>query len=119
MEKLKKRLDDLELISNNIKLLNEMLSHYKEDAAEHEKAIIEVRHTPSHPPLLGFYGVVYGSIIVFLMNLLDKRNYYHMFVSIIYISKFLYGFNLHKCIKVQKRNNFANLTRDVPHFYEN
>lgn len=43
MEKLKKRLDDLELINNNIKLLNEMLSHYKpEVAAEHEKSIIEV-----------------------------------------------------------------------------
>ncbi len=42
MEKLKKRLDDLELIANNIKLLNEMLSHYKEDSADHEKAIIEV-----------------------------------------------------------------------------
>ena len=43
MEKLKKRLDDLELINNNIKLLNEMLCHYKPDiAAEHEKQIIEV-----------------------------------------------------------------------------
>ena len=42
MEKLKKRLEDLDLINNNIKLLNEMLSHYKEDSAEHEKTIIEV-----------------------------------------------------------------------------
>ena len=43
MEKLKKRLDELELITNNVKLLNEMLSHYKpESAAEHEKQIIEV-----------------------------------------------------------------------------
>lgn len=44
MEKLKKRLDDLELINNNVKLLNEMLSHYKPDAAEHEKQIIEVSY---------------------------------------------------------------------------
>ena len=43
MEKLKKRLDDLELINNNIKLLNEMLSHFKPDSAEHEKTIIDVR----------------------------------------------------------------------------
>ena len=42
MEKLKKRLDDLELINNNVKLLNEMLSHYKTDASDHEKQIIEV-----------------------------------------------------------------------------
>ena len=42
MEKLKKRLEDLDLINNNIKLLNEMLSHYKEDSAEHERTIIEV-----------------------------------------------------------------------------
>ena len=41
MEKLKKRLEDLDLINNNIKLLNEMLLHFKEDSAEHEMTIIE------------------------------------------------------------------------------
>ncbi|XP_019853542.1 PREDICTED: ADP-ribosylation factor-binding protein GGA1-like [Amphimedon queenslandica] len=45
MEKLKKRLDDLELINNNVKLLNEMLSHFKPDAPEHEKQIIEELHS--------------------------------------------------------------------------
>jgi ADP-ribosylation factor-binding protein GGA len=41
MEKLQKRLDELELINNNVKLLNEMLSHYKPGAAQHEKQIID------------------------------------------------------------------------------
>ena len=52
MEKLKKRLDDLELINNNVKLLNEMLSHFKPDAPEHEKQIIEVQYSLSPSPSL-------------------------------------------------------------------
>ena len=43
MDKLKKRLDDLEVINNNIKLLNEMLSHYKPDSPEYEGELIKVR----------------------------------------------------------------------------
>lgn len=42
MDKLKKRLDDLELIQNNIKLLNELLSHYRPESSEHEKQLIQV-----------------------------------------------------------------------------
>ena len=43
MEKLKKRLDELETIQNNIKLLTELLAHYKPDSsAEGEKALMQV-----------------------------------------------------------------------------
>ncbi len=52
MEKLKKRLDDLDLINNNIRLLNEMLSHFTKDSAEHEKNIIEVCNSDTVVPLL-------------------------------------------------------------------
>ena len=42
MERLKQRLDELELIQNNIKLLNELLSHYRPDSREDEKLLIKV-----------------------------------------------------------------------------
>ena len=42
MDKLKKRLDDLELIRNNIKLLSELLSHYRPESSDHEKQLIQV-----------------------------------------------------------------------------
>ena len=44
MQKLQKRLEDVELIQNNVKLLNELLSHLKEDSAEVEKQLINVRY---------------------------------------------------------------------------
>ena len=43
MDKLKKRLDDLDLIQNNIKLLNELLAHYRPESSDHEKQLIHVR----------------------------------------------------------------------------
>ena len=42
MDKLKKRLDELETIQNNIKLLTELLAHYKPDSGEGEKALMQV-----------------------------------------------------------------------------
>ena len=42
MQRLKKRLEELELIQNNIKLMNELLSHYKPDTGEQEKQLLEV-----------------------------------------------------------------------------
>lgn len=45
MERLKKRLEELELIQNNTKLLGELLAHYKpEGGSEEERALIKV-HT--------------------------------------------------------------------------
>ena len=43
MQKLQKRLGELELIQNNIKLLNELLSHYKPGSGESEQGLIKVR----------------------------------------------------------------------------
>ncbi len=42
MQRLQKRLEELELIQNNIKLLSELLSHYNSQSGEHEKALIKV-----------------------------------------------------------------------------
>lgn len=42
MQRLQKRLEELELIQNNIKLLSELLSHYTLQSGEHEKALIKV-----------------------------------------------------------------------------
>lgn len=42
MQKLQKRLDELELVQNNVKLLNELLSHYKSDSGEQERLLIDV-----------------------------------------------------------------------------
>ena len=42
MQKLQKRLDELELVQNNVKLLSELLSHYKTDSGEHERVLIDV-----------------------------------------------------------------------------
>ena len=42
MQKLQQRLEDVELIQNNVKLLNELLIHYREDSAEQERPLIEV-----------------------------------------------------------------------------
>ena len=43
MEKLKKRLDELDTIQNNVKLLTELLAHYKPDSGDGEKALMQVR----------------------------------------------------------------------------
>ena len=42
MQKLQKRLDELELVQNNVKLLSELLSHYKPEAGEQERPLIDV-----------------------------------------------------------------------------
>ena len=42
MQKLQKRLEELELVQNNVKLLSELLSHFKADSGEQEKALIDV-----------------------------------------------------------------------------
>ncbi len=43
MQKLQKRLEEVELIQNNVKLLNELLIHLKEDSGAQEKLLIEVQ----------------------------------------------------------------------------
>ena len=47
MEKLQKRLEQLELISNNTKLLSELLAHYGAASGEQEKLLMKVG--PSQP----------------------------------------------------------------------
>ena len=42
MQKLQKRLEELELVQNNVKLLSELLSHYKPDSGQDERALIDV-----------------------------------------------------------------------------
>ena len=42
MERMKKRLDELELVQNNIKLMNELLSHYRPDSGDQERLLLEV-----------------------------------------------------------------------------
>ena len=46
MEKLQKRLEQLELISNNTKLLSELLAHYGAASGEQEKLLMKVGPTP-------------------------------------------------------------------------
>ena len=66
MQKLQKRLDELELVQNNVKLLSELLSHYKPEAGEQERLLIDVSTewgarkfpTPDSPPPLKI-SVVY------------------------------------------------------------
>eukprot|EP00731_Ephydatia_muelleri_P029239 Em0020g883a len=41
MDKLKKRLDELDTIQNNIRLLTELLAHYKPDSGDGEKALMQ------------------------------------------------------------------------------
>ena len=43
MQKLQKRMTEVDLIENNVKLLNELLLHLKEDSGEQERLLIEVR----------------------------------------------------------------------------
>lgn len=43
MQKLQQRIEEVELIQNNVKLLNELLVHFKESSGEQEKQLIEVR----------------------------------------------------------------------------
>ena len=52
MQKLQKRLEEVELIQNNVKLLNELLIHMKEDAGEEEKSLMEVFHSSFFSSLL-------------------------------------------------------------------
>lgn len=42
MDRLKRRLDELELVQNNVKLMNELLSHYKPESGLEEKQLLEV-----------------------------------------------------------------------------
>jgi len=50
MTRLQKRLDELELIQNNTKLLSELLSHYKPDTGgEQEKLLIMVCTAHNRP----------------------------------------------------------------------
>ena len=42
MERMKRRLDELELVQNNIKLMNELLSHYKSNSGTQERLLLEV-----------------------------------------------------------------------------
>ena len=42
MEKMQKRLDELELVQNNIKLMNELLSHYRPDSGDQERQLLQV-----------------------------------------------------------------------------
>ena len=42
MDKLKKRLDDLDTIENNIKLLNDLLSQYSTSSSEDERQLVKV-----------------------------------------------------------------------------
>ena len=42
MDKLKKKLEELDMIQNNIKLLNELLAHYKPDSGETERQLMKV-----------------------------------------------------------------------------
>ncbi|XP_065900010.1 ADP-ribosylation factor-binding protein GGA3-like isoform X2 [Dysidea avara] len=41
MDKLKKKLEELDMIQNNIKLLNELLAHYKPDSGETERQLMK------------------------------------------------------------------------------
>lgn len=43
MQKLQKRMTDVDHIENNVKLLNELLQHLREDSGEQERLLIEVR----------------------------------------------------------------------------
>lgn len=43
MQKLQKRMTEVDLIENNVKLLNELLQHLREDSGEQERLLIEVR----------------------------------------------------------------------------
>ena len=42
MQKLQKRMEDVELIQNNVKLLNELLTHMQNDSGEQERLLVEV-----------------------------------------------------------------------------
>lgn len=42
MQKLQKRIEEVELIQNNVKLLNELLLHLKPESGEQERLLIEV-----------------------------------------------------------------------------
>ena len=42
MERVKRRLDELELVQNNIKLMNELMSHYRPESGEEEKLLLQV-----------------------------------------------------------------------------
>ena len=49
MDNLKKRLDDLETIENNIKLLNDLLSQYStHSSTEDDKQLVKVSSVPFH-----------------------------------------------------------------------
>ena len=42
MQKLQKRLEELELVQNNVRLLSELLSHFKAESGQEERSLIDV-----------------------------------------------------------------------------
>ena len=42
MERMKRRLDELELIQNNVRLMNELLSHFRPESGEDERQLLKV-----------------------------------------------------------------------------
>lgn len=69
MTRLQKRLDELELIQNNTKLLSELLSHYKPDTGgEQEKLLIMVCTVHNRPLCVSDSegGYVYIGVTVIL-----------------------------------------------------
>ena len=68
MQKLQKRLDELELVQNNVKLLSELLSHYKPEAGEQERLLIDVS-TVRGWGAWGFPIVLFGLLLCIYMYL--------------------------------------------------
>ena len=48
---MKRRLDELEVVQNNVRLMNELLSHFKPDSGEEERQLLKV-HTVGKDGLL-------------------------------------------------------------------
>ena len=42
MERMKRRLDELELVQNNVRLMNELLSHFRPESGEDERLLLKV-----------------------------------------------------------------------------
>ena len=65
MQKVQQRLEDVELIQNNVKLLSELLSHYKDTSGEGERQLIDplrVRQICGYVLRLWLMGIIPGRV---------------------------------------------------------
>ena len=85
MERMKRRLDELELVQNNIKLMNELMSHYKPDSEE--KLLLQVY---TYTTIDHYMHSTLSSIWVYCMYTWHREKV-HMYIIVLKIKYIMIG----------------------------